>query len=446
MHERTNRPNILIFFSDQQRWDTVGAYGCPLDLTPNLDALCREGVRFEHAFTPQPVCGPARSVIQTGLLATKTGVWTNSRPFNRSLRTFAHELSDAGYDLGYIGKWHLSTVQTKPVPLEDRHGWNGVWEAADVIEFTTHPYEGRVFDADGNTIEFKDCYRTDFLTERGLRFLNRERDEKPFCLMVSYLEPHQQNDWNRLVAPEGYAEAIRRNPKGVWIPEDLRGVPGDWGAEWADYLGMVKRLDENLGQFMTALKQSGQIENTLIFYFTDHGCHFRTRNTEYKRSCHDASIHIPFVMAGPGYRGGRVVQELVTLTDVAPTILDEAGIRVEREMDGWNLRPLVAGEAEGWREEVYIQLSEYLTGRAIRTDRWTYCVHAPDKDLGRDSGSDVYVEYQMYDNWADPHQRVNLIGRPAYRAVADELMERLLKNMERAGEGRPQIVKARYYA
>lgn len=445
MVSASSRPNFLIFFTDQQRADTLGAYGCPMDLTPNLDALARRGTRFHHAFTPQPVCGPARSIIQTGLYANRTGVWANGRPFNRQCRTFAQGLGEAGYDLGYFGKWHLSHVRTTPVVAEDRLGWDGAWEAADVFEYTSRPYEGRVFDADNNPVEFKDQYRTDFLTDRAIRFLERNRGGEPFCLMVSYLEPHHQNDLHRVIAPEGYADAIRRHWRH-WIPEDLRGVPGDWGAEWADYLGIVQRLDENFGQIQAALERIGALDNTIILFFTDHGCHFRTRNSEYKRSCHDASIRIPFLAAGPGFDGGGVRDEFVTLADVAPTILDAAGLDVPEGLDGRSLLPLVRNEAADWRDSVFVQISEYMTGRAVRTRRWTYCVNTPDIEGRNQPDSDVYVEYQLYDNYADPHQRVNLIGRYTHRDAADEMKALLLEHMAAAGERPCEIRDAQYYA
>jgi arylsulfatase A-like enzyme len=440
------RPNILIFFTDQQRWDTVGAYGrCPLDLTPNLDRMAREGVRFEYAFTPQPVCGPARSCIQTGLYATQTGVFRNYGTFNPECKTIANYLGDAGYDLGYIGKWHMGRTRENPVPLEQRFGWNALWEAADALEHTSHPYEGHMFDASERSLEFKDQYRTDFLTERAIRFMRQDRGGKPFCLMVSYLEPHQQNDWGRFAAPEEYADRIRRHPFGPWVPEDLRGTPGDWEAELPDYLGMVKKLDENLGELLTELGNLGVRENTLVLFIADHGCHFKTRNGEYKRSAHDSSVRIPFVLHGPGFRGGVVSQGLVSLIDIAPTLLEAAGLEVPGQMRGRSLFPLASGEPEDWRQEVFIQVSESMVARAFRTKRWTYCVYAPDGRGGEDPGAETYLEYQLYDNFADPHQRVNLIGRDPYRQVAEELRVRLLCLMKEAGEPGPNILPATVY-
>jgi len=431
------RPNVLVVFTDQQRWDTVGCYGNPMDLTPNLDRMAERGVTFQHAFTCQPVCGPARASLQTGKYATKVGVWKNHIPLPEGERTPAHHFKEAGYRVGYIGKWHLAATGEKPVPPELRGGYD-FWEAADVLEFTSHPYDTVLYDVEGREVRVPG-YRVDALTERAINFI-RDGGE-PFFLFLSYLEPHQQNDWNRFVAPEGYAERYA-NP---YVPPDLKAFPGDWFQHLPDYYGMVARIDECLGKLTTTLEELGISKRTIVVFTSDHGCHFRTRNTEYKRSCHESSIRIPLVIRGPGFEGPKVVRELVSLVDVAPTLLEAAGIPVPPEVQGRSLMPLVRGEADGWRNEVFVQISEYLVGRAVRTPRWKYCVFAPEKEGGRDPSSRRYVERHLYDLASDPYELVNLVGRREYREVAEELRERLKRLMVEAGEEEPEIVEAKYY-
>ena len=431
------RPNVLVVFTDQQRWDTVGCYGNPMDLTPNLDRMAERGVTFQHAFTCQPVCGPARASLQTGKYATKVGVWKNHIPLPEGERTLAHHFKEAGYRVGYIGKWHLAATGEKPVPPELRGGYD-FWEAADVLEFTSHPYDTVLYDVEGREVRVSG-YRVDALTERAINFI-RDGGE-PFFLFLSYLEPHQQNDWNRFVAPEGYAERYA-NP---YVPPDLKAFPGDWFQHLPDYYGMVARIDECLGKLTTTLEELGISERTIVVFTSDHGCHFRTRNTEYKRSCHESSIRIPLVIRGPGFEGPKVVRELVSLVDVAPTLLEAAGIPVPPEVQGRSLMPLVRGEADGWRNEVFVQISEYLVGRAVRTPRWKYCVFAPEKEGGRDPSSRRYVERHLYDLASDPYELVNLVGRREYREVAEELRERLKRLMVEAGEEEPEIVEAKCY-
>lgn len=435
----THSPNVLVILTDQQRWDTVGAYGSPMHLTPNLDALAARGVRFAHAFTCQPVCGPARACLQTGRYASANGVWRNGIPLDPDDRTIAHQFKDHGYDVGYIGKWHLAATGREPVPAERRGGYEH-WEAADALEHTSHPDAYRAFDAHNQELVV-DGYRVDAQTELVLRYLRQPRAQ-PFFLFVSYLEPHQQNDYNRFVAPEGYA-ARYANP---WVPEDLQGRPGDWFSQLPDYYGMCARIDECLGKILATLEEQGQADHTVVLFTSDHGCHFRTRNNEYKRSCHEASLRVPAVIAGPGLPKGRVVSELVSLIDAPPTLLEVAGIGVPEEMQGHSTLPLIRGEEVDWPEEVFVQISESEVGRAIRSDRWTYAVYAPDADPRRDGSSDVYHERALYNLAADPHQRVNLIGRADHADVASRLRERLIARMVQAGELRPEIVPARFPA
>jgi len=443
------RPNIIFFFTDQQRADTVGCYGSPMGLTPNLDAMASEGVRFELAFTAQPVCGPARSLLQSGLYPTATGCFRNGIALPLETRTIAHQMRDAGYEVGYIGKWHLASTQgvpgepsvdytTKPVPPERRGGYDDFWLAADILEFTSSPYGGGYFDGDGDFVPF-DGYRVESQTDHVLDYLRTRDGEKPFFLFLSYLEPHHQNDLNRYVAPHGYAERYEEYP----VPGDLIGQDGgDWQENLPDYYGICASIDENLGRLRAELERLGLADDTLILYTTDHGSHFRTRNSEYKRSCHEASIRLPMVACGPGCRGGKVKDDLVSLVDVPPTLLEWAGIEAPEHYHGRSLQPLVDGTAVDWPDEVFVQISESQVGRAIRTKRWKYCIDAPDKSGWRDADSPRYVEQYLYDLQADPHERTNLVGDPGYRQVADELAERLIARMVAAGEKAPEIVTA----
>lgn len=430
------RPNFLLFFTDQQRWDTVGAYRSPLGLTPNLDAIASQGTLFEHAFTPQPVCGPARSCLQTGLYATQTGCWHNSIALREDAWTFPKALGAAGYDLAYIGKWHLAhPAGTAPVPRAARGGWNGTWEAADILEFTSKPYDFVVFDADSQPLRHAG-YRVDAQTDRVIRFLNQPRDE-PFCCMISYLEPHHQNDLHRFVAPDGHAQRYR----DAWVPEDLRPFPGDWPSQWPDYCGIIRSLDENFGRLMRELDRLCLRDDTVVLFFSDHGCHFCTRNAEYKRSCHEGSVRVPLVAAGPGFNHGRRAPELASLLDIPATVCDLAGVPTP-PLQGRSLRALATAPPGDWRDEVYIQISESGTARALRTERWKYCVTAPGPE--REPVAERFVESHLYDLWADPHELTNLVGRRTHRAIADGLRERLKRQMQAAGEPVAEIEAGRF--
>jgi len=443
MGDGGGQPNILFFFTDQQRWDTCGCYGQPLNLTPNLDRMAREGVLFRNAFTCQPVCGPARSCIQTGRYATETGCFRNAIALPLGERTIATYLAEAGYEVGYIGKWHLASTppevnhQTSAIPPERRGGYVDHWLASDVLEFTSHGYDGFMFDAEMRKVEFKG-YRVDCVTDFALDYVRTRDGKRPFFLFLSYIEPHHQNDRGRYEGPRGSAERFR----DFAVPGDLVGTAGDWRENYPDYLGCVNSLDHNLGRIRDELARLGLAENTLVIYTSDHGSHFRTRNSEYKRSCHDACIRVPMVIHGPGFRGGRVCEELVSLIDAAPTVLAAGGIETPAHMRGRSLQQLVAGKAGGWRAEVFIQISESQVGRAIRTPEWKYSVRAPGKDGVRDAASECYVEEFLYDLRSDPHERCNLARDPRYASVREGLRQRLTERMIQAGEEEPAIKPA----
>jgi len=442
-----DQPNIIFFFTDQQRWDTCGCYGQPLPLTPHIDRMAADGVKFTNAFTCQPVCGPARACLQTGKYASEVACQVNHRMLPLDEKTIAHCFSEAGYEVGYIGKWHLASFgplggdddfRVKPVPPERRGGYVDYWLAADVLEFTSHSYDGHMFDGEGNRREFPPGrYRADAQTDWVLEYLQTRDRRRPFFLFLSYIEPHHQNDHEHFEGPHGSKERFA----DFVVPGDLEGTSGDWRAEYPDYLGCINSLDANLGRIREELSRLGLADETLIVLTSDHGCHFCTRNAEYKRSCHDGTIHIPMIACGPGFTGGRTIDDLVSLIDVPPTLLTAGAASVPAWHRGRPLQDLLDGPPDDWRDEVFLQISESHCGRAIRTTRWKYSVRAPETPANA-LGSDVYVEDFLYDLPADPHERNNLVADPSLAEVRAELAATLKRRMVAAGEAAPEIRSA----
>ena len=445
--------NIIFYFTDQQRWDTCGCFGQPLDITPNLDALAREGVKFDNAFSPQPVCGPCRALFQTGKYPTETGCFRNNIMLPAGVKTLGQYIEEAGYETAYIGKWHLASdgeLEKPPaidhtvtaIPRELRGGYTGFWRAADVLEFTSHGYDGFVFDENDRRVDFKG-YRADCINDMALEFLDGYTGEKPFFMTISQIEPHHQNDRRHYEGPEGSKERF----KDFVLPEDLKALGGNAAEEYPDYLGQCASLDENLGRLVAKLKEKGLYENTVILFASDHGSHFLTRNRDdhlngyddYKRSCHDACLHVPLVIAGGPYRGGRAVEELVSTASLPKTILALAGVDVGDAMIGENLLDVVEKKADNRPNEIFAQISESRVGRCIRTARYTYSVYAPGVNGGAAAASDRYADDFLYDMEQDPHQLNNVVADPAYAQVKAELRERLLDWIWRAEGARPVI-------
>lgn len=434
------RPNIIFYFSDQQRWDTVNE-----EATPNLMQLAREGIQFENSYTCQPVCGPARACLQTGMYATQCGCYWNGVPLPQTIRPMAEYFNEAGYETAYVGKWHLASdrlpnvgfhCEKTAIPKDRQGGYKDWWRAADVLEFTSHGYDGYIFDAEGNQIDFKG-YRADCINDFALEYLDQKQSDDPFFLFISQLEPHHQNDHHCYEGPKETVEKFRDYP----IPPDLSFLEGDYEQMYPDYMAAINRLDENVGRLVAKLKEKGLYENTILIYTSDHGSHFKTRNLEYKRSCHDSATHTPLIIRGGPFQGGKKEDRLVSLIDLPPTMLDLAGIPIPKSYMGHSLVRELTGE-EPERDCVFIQISESQCGRAIRTKQYKYSVRALSPTGYTIHRSPVYFEDYLYDLTKDPIEKNNLIKDRSYAFVRQKMKKLLLREMERAGEKKPVILPA----
>lgn len=431
------KPNIIFYFSDQQRADTLTP-----EIMPNLWALAEEGTRYTNSYTCQPVCGPARACLQSGKYATQCECYWNGVPLSENEKTLADYFNENGYDTAYIGKWHLASDRGKggrhyektAVPKELQGGYN-YWRAADVLEFTSHGYDGYVFDEDGNQIDFTG-YRADAINDFAIEYINKKtEDDKPFFMFVSQLEPHHQNDHGHF---EGYRETIDSFKKYP-IPSDLAFLKGNYKEEYPDYLSAINRIDYNLGKLIDTLKEKGLYDNTVIIYTSDHGCHFKTRNAEYKRSCHESAIHTPLVIGGGAYKRGKVDDRLVSLIDLPPTMLDFADIYIPSFFSGISI--LEQEEKGTKRDNVFIQISESQVGRAIRTEKYKYSVRAFKSGfICKDSK--VYFEDYLYDLDNDPDEKMNLVNDKNFKEIRKTLAKQLSDEMEKAWELKPKIKPA----
>ncbi len=449
------RPNIVLYFSDQQRADTIGLYGQKLNVTPNLDKLGRNGIVFSNAFSAQPVCGPCRAMFQTGRYPSEIGCFTNCIALPRNIKTLAQYYTENGYDVAYVGKWHLASdgelekpprinYIENPIPLESRGGYSGFWRVSDVLEFTSHGYGGYVFDEHMNRIDF-DGYRCDCITDFGLEYLEQAPEDKPFFLTISHIESHHQNDHGHYEGPVGSAEKYRN----CEIPADLMALEGgDYREEYPDYLGQCESLDYNLGRVIEKLKEKGLYENTVIVYVSDHGSHFRTRNRDenfcgyddYKRSGHDASLKVPLVIGGGAIKKRRWVKELVSTASLPKTLLALAGINVGKKMIGENLLEVADGKLPGRKNQVFAQISESRVGRVLRTEEYLYAVVAKGIWGGAQPDAEEYVPDYLYDLRKDPLQLLDVKNEPEYAQIIKRLSAELEEEIFQAERKHARIV------
>ena len=430
------KPNIIFYFSDQQRWDTLNE-----EIMPNVWELGEEGLLFENSYTCQPVCGPARACLQTGQYATENKCYWNGIPLGESEKTMADYFNENGYDTAYIGKWHLASdrypgkgfhCEKTAVPKEKQGGYK-YWRGADVLEFTSHGYDGYVFDENGNRIDFKG-YRADCINDFALEYIKEHNEKKPFFMFISQLEPHHQNDRGHFEGPKETIEKYKNYP----LPEDLTFLKGNYEEEYPDYLAAIDSLDKNVGKLIKALKNKGIYDNTVIVYTSDHGCHFKTRNAEYKRSCHDSSIHTPLVIGGGAVTRKKVIDSLVSLIDIPPTLLHLAGIDVPSSCSG-NILPVKTDDAHE-RDCVFVQISESQIGRAIRTKKWKYSARAIGSGMMQHKARAYHDDF-LYDLENDPYEKVNLVNDKKYSDVIKEMREILSREMVNAGEKKPVFYK-----
>lgn len=445
------KPNIVLYIADELRADFIGAAGANFCVkTPNLDKLAQRGAIFTHAVTNQPLCSPSRACMLTGRYATETGVWKLEVDMRRDLPTLATLLREQGYTANLIGKWHLAKANVKAgtgfgwIEPDLRGGFLDVWEGANVLERTTHPYYGTIWDRGGKEIQFKDQYRVDFLTDRAVRFIEQPH-EKPFLLYISQLEPHFQNDLNTVIGPKGMAEKYQ-NP---FVPNDLSSLPGVWQQQLPDYYAAIESIDQSVGRIIDTLEKQNLLDDTIFLFTSDHGCHFMTREENYKRTPHDSSIRIPMLIAGPGVRASRRVGSIVGNINVTPTLLELCGLPTPTSMKGRSMVSLLNspdGEAR-WHNQELIQFSQTNgsgIGRAIRTADWTYSIANPT------GGSEApfarsYTEYVMFNNAADPSQLLSLTGRAGYKEKTLELRNQLKELIAYSGDPVPEIIPARLF-
>lgn len=436
------RPNVLLVVVDDLRVDDVGAAGQPFVKTPEIDRLAREGARFLNAFAVTPLCSPSRANILTGMYTRHHGILDNTdrSAASHALATFARRLHEAGYETGFVGKWHMGNDPTR------RPGFD-YWVAMKGQGEANHPE----LHEDGRTARVAG-YVTDILTERALVFLERERT-RPFFLMLAHKALHPnflQRDDGSTVAIDGggfvpaprhrglYAgDAIPRRPSYGVPPRDKPALarpiaelpplgPGTVTPDETirDRLRMLAGVDEGLGRMLAALAKRGALERTLVILVGDNGYFYGEHGlSEERRLAYEESIRLPLLVRYPqAVPAGATPRELALTIDVAPTILELCGLPPGPGVDGRSLVPVLAGTARGWRRSFPIEYwtdtvfprVERMGYDAIRTERHKLIRY---REL---SGMD-----ELYDLEQDPYELENLAGSDRGRALRSELEREL---------------------
>jgi arylsulfatase A-like enzyme len=440
------RPNILLVVVDDLRFDDFGAAGHPFARTPHIDRIAREGAQFKNFFAVTPLCSPSRANILTGLQTRHHGILDNTdrSPRSHELPTFARALRAAGYNTGFIGKWHMGNDPTPRPGFDYWVSMKGQGEVADPELFEN----GRLARAPG--------YVTDIFTQRALSFIQQPRTT-PFLLIVSHKALHpnkvQRADGTSVAIGEGgfipaerhktlYADAqpSRRGNYAV-PPKDKpaleRPILGlkPLGPDTVtpdetirDRLRMLAAVDEGLGQILAELEKQGTLNQTVVMVIGDNGYFYGEHGlSEERRLAYEESIRLPLLMRyPPRVKAGAKPTGMALTTDLAPTIVELTGAPALPNIDGHSLMSLFARTPADWRKSFLI---EYTTDivfprtlkmgyDAVRTERYKYIRYRDLKDMN-----------ELYDLQEDPFEVSNLIANPTaapVRKVMEIELDRIL--------------------
>ncbi len=455
---RRKRPNILFIMTDDHAAGHLGCYGNKIVRTPHMDRLAAEGSRFENAFVTNSLCAPSRATVLTGCYSHLHGIRGNSEAkdavenIDPKIPTYPQLLQQAGYRTGIVGKWHLS---------HDPVGFD-YW--------CVLPGQGLYFDPDfiDNGKKRKiPGYATDVTTDLALDFL-KQPSEKPFCLVYQHKAPHRpflppprfaklfenieipypptfDDDYaTRKVARE--AEDMRFD---VSIAGDYKDLPKDLkGAEkkqWLyqrfvkDYYGAITAIDENLGRVLKYLDDNKLTDDTLIIYTSDNGFFVGDHGWYDKRFMYEPSMRVPLMVRAPGGKRGQSPSHMAVNIDIAPTILDYAGVAKAETMQGRSLRPILEGAAPSdWRESVYYSYYEnswVLSGKgkeAMADPSFQFFTpHRIGPHRGVRTATHKLIHYyaegdyfELFDLTKDPNELNNIYSDTAAASLKKEL-ERL---------------------
>lgn len=435
-------PNIVYLMTDDQRFDTLGCYGNSIIQTPNIDQLARDGVAFDNAFVTTSICVTSRASVYSGQYASRHGVWV----FNVDMRpellaqTYLSRLKDAGYRIGFIGKWGVGK------PPQNFFDYNRGW-----------PGQNRYI----QKIVGQTRHLTSVMGDQALEFLDGCTPQQPFSLSISFKAPHVQDTANVQANPwphdpvfdELYQDLQIPPPRLAQskyfdrLPDFLKNSenrqrwavrfwgPARYQSSVKGYYRLITGVDAVVGRIRDKLAQRGLADNTVIIFTSDHGYYLGDHGLAGKWHPHEVSIRVPLVVLDPRqsaeHRGVRYGQMALNI-DMAPTMLDLAGLETPQAMQGRSLAPFLAGqEPADWRSEFFYEhmfvpqwegMAPIPRSHAVRTESWKYI---------RYIDTDPLFE-ELYDLRSDPDEEHNLVDNAHHaeqlarlRAKCDQWRERV---------------------
>ncbi|MBT3382776.1 MAG: sulfatase [Prolixibacteraceae bacterium] len=427
------KPNIIFVFADQWRAQDIGYNGNKIVKTPTINKLSEESVVFTNAVSGCPVCCPYRASLLTGQYPLTHGVFYNDKALNPGANSIAKIYKQAGYETGYIGKWHLNghdpgeetfEARLKFIPKERRQGFD-FWQVLEC----THDYNNSYYYEDSPERLKWEEYDAIAQTKSAIGYINeKSKGENPFLLMLSWGPPHAPYQ----TAPEKYRQMF--SPEDIEIrpnvPDELRETARK---EIAGYYAHIAALDDCMKELLLAVEKSGIAENTIFVFTSDHGDMLRSHGMVKKQKPWDESLIVPFLLRYPEKLGKaqKLIEMPVNTPDILPTLLGFSEIEIPETVEGTDFSKVILGERGDENEAVLIQCPvpfhqwNYEKGgreyRGVRTKRFTYV-------------RDLTGPWLLYDNILDPFQMNNLLGADEYIFIQSDLESQLKELLQKTND------------
>lgn len=423
--DEKRRPNILFLLGDQWRAQALGYAGNTDVRTPNLDRLAAESVDFTRAVVGIPVCCPMRASLATGQRPLTHGVFLNDVQLSADSTTMAEVLRSAGYDTGYIGKWHLDgRGRSNFIPPERRQGFE-YWKVLEC----THKYNRSHYYADGPEKLTWDGYDAFAQTRDARAYIRKHASsKKPFLLVLSWGPPHAPYH----TAPAKY-RAMYQPEKLCLRPNVPAEMHGRVRKDLAGYYAHCTALDDCVGQLRQTLAETGVAKDTILVFTADHGDLLGSHGFYKKQQPYEESVRVPMLFHYPRGLGteGRRLDAPINCEDLMPTLLGLAGVPGPASVEGLNYAAHMRGGADPSDGVALLtcpspfgQWSRQKGGReyrGLRTRRHTYA-------------RDLRGPWLLFDNSKDPYQLANLVGRPEHAALVSKFDAMLQRRLDANGD------------
>ncbi|HJZ38856.1 MAG TPA: sulfatase [Bacteroidales bacterium] len=451
--------NIVFILSDDHRYDYMGFINkVPWLKTPHMDRMVAEGAYIRNAFVTTSLCSPSRASILTGMYSHSHKVVDNSAPLPEGLTFFPQYLQKSGYRTAFFGKWHMGNDTGNPQPGFDH--WEGFRGQGEY-------YNPRI-NTNGEWVQYKDStYVTDLITQHAIQFMRDPDAKKPFFVYLSHKGVHDNfspakrhkgsyageelvlapsfnipkygitelpsidpNTGKAAEGPAYYGENMIpnwvKNQRESWHGVDYSYHGRPWDVQVRNYCETLRSIDESIGAVLDFLKEAGLDENTLVIYMGDNGFAWGEHGLIDKRQFYEESVRVPMLVRCPAIlKGGTTIEKMVQNVDVAPTILDYAGIKKPEQMVGYSFLPLMKGQDIPWRNEVFYEyyweheFPQTPTMHGVRTDRYKYIRY-----------HGIWDTNEFYDLQEDPAETKNLIASPEHQETIKKMNKALYDWME----------------